>query len=138
MTQLVMMVYEDSRSEDELLKTNNSTENNNGNDKQQAKKNHKNRFHIELLFSPGLYPCFQTEKERIYESRYSNRHKTSTDSKNSTATTKGKNNSGGAGPIGNHSSTGTSNGESHGDRVFLNFYLKNKYAVIISTVFFIF
>lgn len=28
------------------------------------------RFHIELLFSPGLYPCFQTEKERIYENRF--------------------------------------------------------------------
>ena len=26
------------------------------------------RFHLELVFSPGLYPCFQTEKERIYES----------------------------------------------------------------------
>ena len=32
-------------------------------------KENKDRFHIELLFSPGLYPCFQTEKERIYENR---------------------------------------------------------------------
>ena len=45
--QVVLMVYEDSRSDiDE-----------------------KDRFHIELLFSPGLYPCFLTEKEKIYENR---------------------------------------------------------------------
>lgn len=43
------MVYEDSRNEGKT-----GTEN----------------FHIELLFSPGLYPCFQTEKERIYETRF--------------------------------------------------------------------
>uniref|UniRef100_A0A0N5CB37 Inositol hexakisphosphate and diphosphoinositol-pentakisphosphate kinase n=1 Tax=Strongyloides papillosus TaxID=174720 RepID=A0A0N5CB37_STREA len=49
MTQIVMMVYEDSRSDSD--------------------KSDKDRFHIELLFSPGLYPCFQTEKERIYEKR---------------------------------------------------------------------
>lgn len=40
------MVYEDSRAEGK-----------------------EQRFHIELLFSPGLYPCFLTEKERIYENR---------------------------------------------------------------------
>lgn len=45
------MVYEDSRNE--------------SNDKDAT-----DRFHIELLFSPGLYPCFQTEKERIYETRF--------------------------------------------------------------------
>lgn len=45
------MVYEDSRNE--------------SNEKEAT-----DRFHIELLFSPGLYPCFQTEKERIYESRF--------------------------------------------------------------------
>lgn len=50
MTQLVLMVYEDSSHS-------------NGNE------DSKDRFHIELLFSPGLYPCFQTEKERIYETR---------------------------------------------------------------------
>uniref|UniRef100_A0A914P998 Inositol hexakisphosphate and diphosphoinositol-pentakisphosphate kinase n=1 Tax=Panagrolaimus davidi TaxID=227884 RepID=A0A914P998_9BILA len=50
MTQVVLMVYEDSRSE--------------------AGKEGTDRFHIELLFSPGLYPCFQTEKERIYETRF--------------------------------------------------------------------
>uniref|UniRef100_A0A914CHB4 Inositol hexakisphosphate and diphosphoinositol-pentakisphosphate kinase n=1 Tax=Acrobeloides nanus TaxID=290746 RepID=A0A914CHB4_9BILA len=50
MSQVVFMVYEDSRNESE--------------------KEGKDRFHIELLFSPGLYPCFQTEKERIYESRF--------------------------------------------------------------------
>ena len=50
MTQVVMMVYEDSRSE--------------------TNKEGSDRFHIELLFSPGLYPCFQTEKERIYETRF--------------------------------------------------------------------
>lgn len=46
---VVLMVYEDSRNEGKI-----GTE----------------RFHIELLFSPGLYPCFQTEKERIYETRF--------------------------------------------------------------------
>ncbi|KJH51106.1 histidine acid phosphatase [Dictyocaulus viviparus] len=49
MTQVVLMVYEDSRADSTAV----------GMD----------RFHIELLFSPGLYPCFLTEKERIYESR---------------------------------------------------------------------
>ncbi|CAB3408872.1 unnamed protein product [Caenorhabditis bovis] len=48
MTQVVMMVYEDSRPD--------------------VPESH--RFHIELLFSPGLYPCFLTEKERIYENRF--------------------------------------------------------------------
>ncbi|KAI6225577.1 Inositol hexakisphosphate and diphosphoinositol-pentakisphosphate kinase [Aphelenchoides besseyi] len=34
------------------------------------------RFHIELLFSPGLYPCFVIEKEKIYENRFnSNKQK---------------------------------------------------------------
>uniref|UniRef100_A0A1I7XMS6 Inositol hexakisphosphate and diphosphoinositol-pentakisphosphate kinase n=1 Tax=Heterorhabditis bacteriophora TaxID=37862 RepID=A0A1I7XMS6_HETBA len=46
--QVVLMVYEDSRAD--ILG--------------------KDRFHIELLFSPGLYPCFLTEKERIYENRF--------------------------------------------------------------------
>ncbi|VDD91712.1 unnamed protein product [Enterobius vermicularis] len=50
MTQVVMMVYEDSRADSD--------------------KNGMDRFHIELLFSPGLYPCFQAEKERIYETRF--------------------------------------------------------------------
>uniref|UniRef100_A0A914HZ78 Inositol hexakisphosphate and diphosphoinositol-pentakisphosphate kinase n=1 Tax=Globodera rostochiensis TaxID=31243 RepID=A0A914HZ78_GLORO len=67
MTQLVLMVYEDSRTEEEKSEGG-----------RQQGTDIKDRFHIELLFSPGLYPCFQTEKERIYESRYSNRHKTST------------------------------------------------------------
>ncbi|KAK6728015.1 hypothetical protein RB195_005586 [Necator americanus] len=49
MTQVVLMVYEDSRTDSAAAG--------------------KERFHIELLFSPGLYPCFLTEKERIYESR---------------------------------------------------------------------
>ncbi|VDN25990.1 unnamed protein product [Gongylonema pulchrum] len=49
MTQVVLMVYEDSRT---------------------AGKQDTDRFHIELLFSPGLYPCFLTEKERIYETRF--------------------------------------------------------------------
>ncbi|PAV90193.1 hypothetical protein WR25_17243 [Diploscapter pachys] len=54
MTQVVLMVYEDSRSDiDE-----------------------KDRFHIELLFSPGLYPCFLTEKEKIYENRLNKVSKT--------------------------------------------------------------
>ncbi|GMT30312.1 hypothetical protein PFISCL1PPCAC_21609, partial [Pristionchus fissidentatus] len=48
MTQVVLMVYEDSSSEATGM----------------------DRFHIELLFSPGLYPCFLTEKERIYENRF--------------------------------------------------------------------
>ncbi|GMR55881.1 hypothetical protein PMAYCL1PPCAC_26076, partial [Pristionchus mayeri] len=48
MTQVVLMVYEDSSSEAKGM----------------------DRFHIELLFSPGLYPCFLTEKERIYENRF--------------------------------------------------------------------
>ncbi|MFH4977745.1 hypothetical protein AB6A40_004454 [Gnathostoma spinigerum] len=52
MTQVVLMVYEDSRTCSEKQGT--------------------DRFHIELLFSPGLYPCFQSEKERIYETRISN------------------------------------------------------------------
>lgn len=34
---------------------------------EQLRSNDTKRFHIELLFSPGLYPCFQTEKERIYQ-----------------------------------------------------------------------
>ncbi|EYC32218.1 hypothetical protein Y032_0003g1464 [Ancylostoma ceylanicum] len=49
MTQVVLMVYEDSRAD--------------------STATGMERFHIELLFSPGLYPCFLTEKERIYESR---------------------------------------------------------------------
>ncbi|CAJ0593139.1 unnamed protein product [Cylicocyclus nassatus] len=49
MTQVVLMVYEDSRADNTATGM--------------------ERFHIELLFSPGLYPCFLTEKERIYESR---------------------------------------------------------------------
>ncbi|PIO75091.1 histidine acid phosphatase [Teladorsagia circumcincta] len=49
MTQVVLMVYEDSRTDSTAAGT--------------------ERFHIELLFSPGLYPCFLTEKERIYENR---------------------------------------------------------------------
>uniref|UniRef100_A0AC34QRI8 Inositol hexakisphosphate and diphosphoinositol-pentakisphosphate kinase n=1 Tax=Panagrolaimus sp. JU765 TaxID=591449 RepID=A0AC34QRI8_9BILA len=53
MTQIVLMVYEDSRSD--------------------SNKVGLDRFHIELLFSPGLYPCFQTEKERIYENRFNTR-----------------------------------------------------------------
>ncbi|KAM3721275.1 Inositol hexakisphosphate and diphosphoinositol-pentakisphosphate kinase [Dirofilaria immitis] len=52
MTQVVLMVYEDSRT----ISTKQGTD----------------RFHIELLFSPGLYPCFLTEKERIYETRFPN------------------------------------------------------------------
>ncbi|VDK43673.1 unnamed protein product [Anisakis simplex] len=52
MTQVVLMVYEDSRADSEKRGT--------------------DRFHIELLFSPGLYPCFQSEKERIYETRFPN------------------------------------------------------------------
>lgn len=52
MTQVVLMVYEDSRTESDKKGT--------------------DRFHIELLFSPGLYPCFQAEKERIYETRFPN------------------------------------------------------------------
>ncbi|EGT38977.1 hypothetical protein CAEBREN_11971 [Caenorhabditis brenneri] len=51
MTQVVLMVYEDSRKEKDDADT-------------------SPRFHIEILFSPGLYPCFLTEKERIYESRF--------------------------------------------------------------------
>lgn len=47
--QVVLMVYEDSRAD--------------------STATGMERFHIELLFSPGLYPCFLTEKERIYESR---------------------------------------------------------------------
>lgn len=50
MTQVVLMVYEDSRTDSD--------------------KDGTDRFHIELLFSPGLYPCFQAEKERIYETRF--------------------------------------------------------------------
>lgn len=50
MTQVVLMVYEDSRTT--------------------STKQGTDRFHIELLFSPGLYPCFLTEKERIYETRF--------------------------------------------------------------------
>jgi hypothetical protein len=91
MTQLVLMVYEDSRcsEEDELAggAAAASSNNNSGGEgpsskaagepqqpQQQPKRSThqhqaKDRFHIELLFSPGLYPCFQTEKERIYESR---------------------------------------------------------------------
>ncbi|VDO84061.1 unnamed protein product [Heligmosomoides polygyrus] len=49
MTQVVLMVYEDSRADSQATGM--------------------ERFHIELLFSPGLYPCFLTEKERIYENR---------------------------------------------------------------------
>ncbi|CAJ0585295.1 unnamed protein product, partial [Mesorhabditis spiculigera] len=49
MTQVVLMVYEDNSQT--------------GGD----------RFHIELLFSPGLYPCFLTEKERIYETRFNSK-----------------------------------------------------------------
>ncbi|XGW19261.1 hypothetical protein V3C99_003246 [Haemonchus contortus] len=49
MTQVVLMVYEDSRTD--------------------SNATGMERFHIELLFSPGLYPCFLTEKERIYENR---------------------------------------------------------------------
>jgi len=56
MTQVVLMVYEDSRESNEKGET-------------QAKDG-VSRFHIELLFSPGLYPCFQTEKEKIYENRF--------------------------------------------------------------------
>ncbi|EJD76368.1 histidine acid phosphatase domain containing 1 [Loa loa] len=52
MTQVVLMVYEDSRTT--------------------STKQGTDRFHIELLFSPGLYPCFLTEKERIYETRFPN------------------------------------------------------------------
>uniref|UniRef100_A0A0R3RT95 Inositol hexakisphosphate and diphosphoinositol-pentakisphosphate kinase n=1 Tax=Elaeophora elaphi TaxID=1147741 RepID=A0A0R3RT95_9BILA len=52
MTQVVLMVYEDSRTA--------------------STKQGTDRFHIELLFSPGLYPCFLTEKERIYETRFPN------------------------------------------------------------------
>lgn len=51
MTQVVLMVYEDSRKENDEADTG-------------------PRFHIEILFSPGLYPCFLTEKERIYETRF--------------------------------------------------------------------
>lgn len=40
-------------------------------------QNSLDRFHVEVLFSPGLYPCFLTEKERIYEKRF-NSHKTKT------------------------------------------------------------
>ncbi|ULU09990.1 hypothetical protein L5515_000466 [Caenorhabditis briggsae] len=66
MTQVVLMVYEDSRKE----KDENDT---------------APRFHIEILFSPGLYPCFLTEKERIYESRFnlSTNPKPATSSKSS-------------------------------------------------------
>jgi len=53
MTQVVLMVYEDSRSDSDKVGL--------------------DRFHIELLFSPGLYPCFQTEKERIYETRFNSK-----------------------------------------------------------------
>ncbi|CAG9540958.1 unnamed protein product [Cercopithifilaria johnstoni] len=52
MTQVVLMIYEDSRTT--------------------STKQGTDRFHIELLFSPGLYPCFLTEKERIYETRFPN------------------------------------------------------------------
>ncbi|KAL3997939.1 Histidine phosphatase (branch 2) family protein [Acanthocheilonema viteae] len=52
MTQVVLMIYEDSRTA--------------------STKQGTDRFHIELLFSPGLYPCFLTEKERIYETRFPN------------------------------------------------------------------
>ena len=48
LVQVVLMVYEDSASG----------------------ATGRDRFHIELLFSPGLYPCFLTEKERIYENRF--------------------------------------------------------------------
>ncbi|TKR62532.1 hypothetical protein L596_026471 [Steinernema carpocapsae] len=58
MTQVVLMVYEDSRSD--------------------STKTGKERFHIELLFSPGLYPCFQTEKERIYETRFNKQNNQTT------------------------------------------------------------
>jgi hypothetical protein len=122
MTQLVLMVYEDSRTEEELS-VESAKDNllNNGNGGGNSKRSSKDRFHIELLFSPGLYPCFQTEKERIYESRYSNRHKTSTESKSSTTTAKNKNNSGSGGQIGGKhkhtSSTGTASIENHSDRV---------------------
>ncbi|CAI2320334.1 unnamed protein product [Caenorhabditis sp. 36 PRJEB53466] len=51
MTQVVLMVYEDSRKDQDTPESG-------------------PRFHIEILFSPGLYPCFLTEKERIYESRF--------------------------------------------------------------------
>jgi inositol hexakisphosphate/diphosphoinositol-pentakisphosphate kinase len=51
MTQLVLMLYEDTSEEARH---------------DPAGK----RFRLELLFSPGLYPCFQTEKERIYETGY--------------------------------------------------------------------
>ncbi|KAK0426672.1 hypothetical protein QR680_009837 [Steinernema hermaphroditum] len=61
MTQVVLMVYEDSRSD--------------------STKTGKERFHIELLFSPGLYPCFQTEKERIYETRFNKQNNQSAFSK---------------------------------------------------------
>ena len=53
MTQVVFMVYEDSRNADS-----------------ENEKEGTDRFHTEILFSPGLYPCFLTEKERIYESRF--------------------------------------------------------------------
>jgi inositol hexakisphosphate/diphosphoinositol-pentakisphosphate kinase len=52
MTQLVIMLYEDTSEEGRLLPS-------------------SKRFRLELIFSPGLYPCFQTEKERIYEGGYS-------------------------------------------------------------------
>uniref|UniRef100_A0A1I7ZMN2 Inositol hexakisphosphate and diphosphoinositol-pentakisphosphate kinase n=1 Tax=Steinernema glaseri TaxID=37863 RepID=A0A1I7ZMN2_9BILA len=61
MTQVVLMVYEDSRAD--------------------STKTGKERFHIELLFSPGLYPCFQTEKERIYETRFNKQNNQTTFSK---------------------------------------------------------
>uniref|UniRef100_A0A7E4V0P5 Inositol hexakisphosphate and diphosphoinositol-pentakisphosphate kinase n=1 Tax=Panagrellus redivivus TaxID=6233 RepID=A0A7E4V0P5_PANRE len=80
MTQVVMMVYEDSRNESD--------------------KQGMDRFHIELLFSPGLYPCFQTEKERIYETRFNSNkskmtHQVSTSKPSSTSS---RSNNGGGSP----------------------------------------
>lgn len=39
-------------------------------EKTQTPQNSDDRFVVELLFSPGLYPCFQSEKERLYEDRW--------------------------------------------------------------------
>ncbi|KAH7701718.1 Histidine phosphatase superfamily [Aphelenchoides avenae] len=78
MTQVVFMVYEDSRNADS-----------------ENEKEGTDRFHTEILFSPGLYPCFLTEKERIYESRFNSHNKQQMhQSLNSKATAKAKNSNG--------------------------------------------
>lgn len=46
------------------------------NNTNEGDQNSLERFHIELLFSPGLYPCFLTEKEQIYEKRFNSHKKT--------------------------------------------------------------